>query len=78
MDPSEITWKSGDLASLTEYTFNSKTCHHYFCPVDGCAIGVLMDENNPFVKNKITLNLNCVEGVDTEKLNKKIFDGKSH
>ena len=32
-----------------------------------------MDENNPFVKNKITLNLNCVEGVDTEKLNKKIL-----
>ncbi|KZS93848.1 hypothetical protein SISNIDRAFT_454292 [Sistotremastrum niveocremeum HHB9708] len=69
----DFKWTSGDFDGLTEYLWKSKTVHHYFCPIDGCAIGSKIDGN----KNIVALNLNCVDDLDTEKLPKNHYDGKS-
>ena len=66
--------KSGEDA-LTEYQFNKKAIHHYFCAT--CGI-------QPFARGKgrdgapmVMVNVRCLEGVDPSKFEVMTFDGAS-
>jgi hypothetical protein len=66
---SQVTLSSG-AETLTTYKFNKMVIDHQFCPVCGV---------QPFGKagDTYAINLNCLEGLDTETLKINKYDGAS-
>lgn len=59
--------------ALTEYLFGTGTATHYFC--SRCGI-------HPFYRSRMnpehwTVNVNCLEDVDRDALEPKMFDGQN-
>ncbi|KZT33592.1 hypothetical protein SISSUDRAFT_397153 [Sistotremastrum suecicum HHB10207 ss-3] len=83
LKPSEIIWTSqSNLSDASSYTFGTNTVHHYFCPVDGCAIAAYRDEDNGLVTDVVAVTLNCVyeadgRDFDVEDIFKRVYDGKN-
>jgi len=56
---------------MTEYTFNTKTYKHYFCPTCGTSLCAQHDQMG------MVLNVRSLEDVDVEKLViSSVYDGK--
>lgn len=62
--------------SLTDYQFNTKTIHHYFCKT--CGIGSFGAGTTPDGKKMRSINVRCLDNVDLEKIKVTPYDGKSH
>jgi hypothetical protein len=60
------------MDELTKYQFGKKTLNHYFCPVCGVAVFSNNDGDGRYM-----VNLNTVEGVDLDAVEKIKFDGAS-
>ncbi len=61
------------FSDLSLYQFDTKIAKHYFC--NKCGI-------HPFVETlrdpgKFRVNLGCIDGIDVDKLEIDIFDGKN-
>ncbi len=63
-------------SELSTYTFNKHVIKHRFCSNCGCApFG-----EAPHPKTQVAtaaINVRCLEGVDSSKLKKTLFDGRS-
>lgn len=69
-----FTLKSGE-ESLTDYQFNKKHIHHYFC--NTCGIKPFgKGENNG--KTMYAVNVRCLEGVEVDELTPEKVDGRSY
>ena len=57
-------------SALATYTFKSHKLKHHFCPNCGCS---------PFVigPDGVSINVRCLEGVETSGLKVQPFDGRS-
>jgi hypothetical protein len=66
---------SGDDA-LTDYQFNKKTIHHYFCST--CGVRSFAAASMPDGTEMRALNVRCLEGVDPKAVKLKHYDGASH
>lgn len=60
---------------LTDYQFNKKVIHHYFCRV--CGVRSFGQGAGPDGVPMYAINLRCVDGVDVAALAPQAFDGKS-
>jgi hypothetical protein len=72
--PDQFTLRSGQDA-LTDYQFNKKRVHHFFCPACGTqsfATGTAADGQPMYA-----INVRCLDGVDVSTLTLTPFDGKS-
>ncbi len=60
--------------NLTEYCFNKKVIEHLFCKICGVQpFGRGQDEK----RNKtVAINVRCLDGVETEGLNRTQYNGK--
>jgi len=68
----DMTWTAGGPSKLTDYTFNTRQTHHFFCPTCGTSV-FAQDERYGMV-----LNVRTIDDVDLEKLHMgPVFDGKS-
>jgi hypothetical protein len=65
-DKLRLTTPQSDLAT---YTFKSGKLKHHFCPVCGCA---------PFIAGpgQVSVNVRCLDGIDTSALAFRQFDGR--
>ena len=66
-----ISWEG----NLTEYRFNTKNIAHLFCKT--CWVQAFWKGPMPDWTEMIAINLNCVDGIDYEKLSIHKYDGKS-
>ena len=57
------------------YTFNKHFIKHHFCP--SCGIHPYAEAADRSGKPMAAINARCLEGVDSEKLPVKHFDGRS-
>lgn len=62
--------------SLTDYQFNKKIIHHLFCKV--CGVQSFGRGVAPDGTPTIAVNVRCLDGVDTDLLSPKKFDGRSY
>jgi len=69
----DFTLLSGETA-LTDYRFNKHVIHHNFCKV--CGIKSFARGKNRQGEDMIAINARCLDGVDVQKLNVTLFDGK--
>ena len=69
----DFTLLSGETA-LTDYQFNKHVIHHNFCTV--CGIKSFARGKNRQGEDMIAINARCLDGVDVQKLNVTLFDGK--
>lgn len=72
--PEQFKLLSGE-DKITDYQFNKKKIHHLFCST--CGVGSFARGTGPGGKSMIAINARCLDGVDTETLSMKHFDGKS-
>ncbi|MFZ2252561.1 MAG: GFA family protein [Minisyncoccia bacterium] len=62
--------------NLTEYLFNKKHIHHFFCKTCGVqAFGSALGEDG---KETVAINVRCLPDVDLATLTIEKFDGKSY
>ena len=61
--------------ALSDYQFNKKAIHHFFCPT--CGIGAFSRGTRPDGAPMVALNVRCLDGVDLDMLNVQKFDGAS-
>lgn len=61
--------------NLTDYTFNKRKIHHYFCK--DCGILGFAGGTLPDGKPMNAINIRCLDGVDLAMVKIKHFDGKS-
>ena len=61
--------------NLTEYLFNRKQIHHFFCRT--CGVESFAYGANSDGAKIAAINVNCLEGVDPRSLDSKHVDGKS-
>lgn len=59
--------------AMSDYQFNNKVIHHYFCPV--CGIQPFARGKGPGGKEMVMVNVRCLDGVDPSALSVKPFDG---
>lgn len=59
--------------AITDYQFNKKIAHHYFCKVCGIH-SFYIPRSHP---DQIDVNLRCIDGLDFSALPKRIFDGQN-
>jgi hypothetical protein len=60
---------------LSEYLFNRRVVHHYFCRtcgIESFAYGAMPDGTEI-----AALNVNCIEGIDPRTLTPTYYDGRS-
>lgn len=72
--PEQFKLKAGDGA-LTEYQFNMRKIHHYFCP--SCGVESFARGSGKDGGEQIAINVRCLDGVDITTLKPTPFDGKS-
>jgi hypothetical protein len=65
---------SGDGA-LTDYQFNKKMIHHFFCPT--CGIRSFAHGKGPDGTEMFAVNIRCLDDVDLSEITPVPFDGKS-
>lgn len=71
--PEQFTLKAGE-GKQTDYQFGAKTMHHLFCTTCGVrSFGTFTMDG----KERVVVNLRCLEGLDVEALPLEKFDGKS-
>ena len=66
-DPPDFQLLSGEEA-LSVYTFNEEETYHYFCKQCG-----IYPFHGP---DQYRVNLGCIDNIDLEKLNIRVFDGR--
>jgi hypothetical protein len=71
-----VSWNDFRLLTpeedLSTYRFNTMQARHHFCPVCGVA-PFYVPRSDP---DKVTVNLNCVEGIDRAQIPVVEFDGR--
>ena len=60
---------------LTEYLFNKQIIQHQFCKV--CGVQPFARAIAPGGAPTMAINVRCLEGIDTNSLDPKMFDGRS-
>ena len=60
---------------MTDFQFNNRVIHHYFCPA--CGIQSFASGKGPGGKDMVMVNVRCLNGVDAGALKVKHFDGRS-
>ncbi len=60
---------------LSEYLFNKKKIHHYFCKT--CGIESFARGERPDGARMVAVNANCLEGVNPRELKSHHYDGRS-
>jgi hypothetical protein len=71
--PEEFTLLSGE-ENLTEYQFNRKVIHHLFCKT--CGVQSFARGKNRAGEELISINVRCLDGVDTKSLTLIPVNGK--
>ena len=61
--------------ALTDYQFNRKVIHHFFCKV--CGVGSFARGVGPNGVEMVAVNVRCLDDLDLDGLNLIPFDGKS-
>lgn len=61
--------------NLTDYQFNKRVIHHYFCST--CGVSVFGKGTGPDGKVMRAINVRCLDNVDFEKLPVTKVDGKN-
>jgi len=59
--------------AMTEYKFNKHVISHMFCAT--CGIQPFAQGKGPGGVDMVMVNVRCVEGIDTDKLSVRKFDG---
>jgi hypothetical protein len=60
---------------MSDYRFNKRAIHHYFCPV--CGIESFARGIGPGGKQMVMVNVRCLDGIEPEGLTVKKFDGRA-
>jgi hypothetical protein len=71
---SQFNLLSGENA-VTDYQFNKKIIHHFFCGI--CGVGPFARGVAPGGAEMVAINVRCLDDVDIETLEITPFDGKS-
>jgi hypothetical protein len=71
--PDKFTLESGE-SNLSDYQFNKHVIHHLFCKT--CGIKSFARGKGP-KGEMIAINVRCIDGVDTNAMTTKAFDGRS-
>lgn len=74
--PEEFRLTAGSEDELTDYLFNKKTIHHFFCPV--CGVEAFGRGQNREGKALYAINVRCLDGVEVDSLELTPVDGKSY
>ena len=61
--------------AMTDYQFGKKNIHHLFCTT--CGVRVYGHGGGKEGKKMFSVNVRCLDGVETEALTVERFDGKS-
>lgn len=61
--------------ALTDYQFNTKSIHHYFCST--CGIRSFGEGKMPDGTEMAAINVRCLEGIELGKLKVQEWDGAS-
>jgi hypothetical protein len=61
--------------SLTDYLFNTKSIHHFFCKI--CGVGSFGKATMPDGTVMAAINVRCLDGVKLQEIPVEQFDGKS-
>lgn len=61
--------------NLTDYQFNKKVVHHYFCKT--CGIQSFGAGVGPDGKEMRAINIRCLDNIDLEKIKIVKYDGKN-
>lgn len=70
----QFTMLSGE-DNLTDYQFNKKVIHHYFCKT--CGILPFGAGKGPDGASMRAINLRCLDDVDLDSITIQPFDGRS-
>ncbi len=60
---------------LTDYQFNKKVIHHFFCKV--CGVRSFARGVGPDEQVMVGVNVRCLDDVDLDTLSPEAFNGKS-
>jgi hypothetical protein len=60
---------------LTDYQFGRRTVHHLFCPA--CGIRSFARGRTPDGRERVAINVRCLDGVEPGELPVRKFDGRS-
>lgn len=69
-----FTLEQGEGA-LTDYQFNKKVIHHFFCST--CGVRSFARGQAPDGSEMIAINTRCLEGVDADNLSRHRYDGQA-
>lgn len=70
----QFSLQSGE-EMLTDYQFNKKIIHHYFCKV--CGVRSFGRGMGPGGTPMVAVNVRCLDDIDLESIKPTFFDGKS-
>jgi hypothetical protein len=62
-------------ANLTDYQFNKKLIHHFFCKT--CGVRSFGRGSDGKGNESVAVNVRCLDGVDTHGMKMSHYDGKS-
>lgn len=72
--PGQFKFVSG-LDAAGDYQFNKHVLHHVFCRT--CGVETFARGKAKDGKDMFAINVRCLDGVDTSKINPRPFDGAS-
>lgn len=72
---SSFTLLSGEHA-LSDYQFNKKVIHHYFCR--NCGISSFGKGSLPDGTKMVSINARCLDGLNLKNFDVMEYDGKNH
>jgi len=62
--------------SLSDYQFNKKTIHHFFCK--NCGVSSFGKGSMPDGTKMVSINLRCLDSFDFKNIPITEYDGKNH